>query len=186
MALFFIWSYAVKLRGGYLRFQAQYLRRIRLPDPTRLPPPLAADLRAAFRRRDFAALDELALRAYELPALPPFPFVDTRNAGACEKVRSAAARELQITRAAELPRRPGRSAGLGHVALGHEQKSAADQAAEERPDDAQEVAIKRALAQPDDEQRAPHQEQRHPVEDQKPAAASAATRQQGPRHRTSR
>jgi hypothetical protein len=31
VALFFIWSYAVKMRGGYLRFQAQYLRRIRLP-----------------------------------------------------------------------------------------------------------------------------------------------------------
>jgi hypothetical protein len=33
VALFFVWSYAVKMRGGYLRFQAQYLRRIRLPDP---------------------------------------------------------------------------------------------------------------------------------------------------------
>jgi hypothetical protein len=28
VALFFVWSYAVKMRGGYLRFQAQYLRRI--------------------------------------------------------------------------------------------------------------------------------------------------------------
>ena len=79
VALLFIWSYAVKLRGGYLRFQAQYLRRIRVPPPTALPPALAADLRAAFRRRDFAALDELALRAYGLPALPAFPFVDTRR-----------------------------------------------------------------------------------------------------------
>ncbi|WP_437590487.1 TaqI-like C-terminal specificity domain-containing protein [Sorangium sp. So ce1000] len=33
VALFFVWSYAVKMRGGYLRFQAQYLRRIRLPPP---------------------------------------------------------------------------------------------------------------------------------------------------------
>src|SRR5258706_2780283 len=31
VALFFVWCYAVKMRGGYLRFQAQYLRRIRLP-----------------------------------------------------------------------------------------------------------------------------------------------------------
>ena len=79
MALLFIWSYAVKLRSGYLRFQAQYLRRIRVPPPSALAPPLAAELRAAFRRRDFAALDELALRAYGLPALPAFPFVDTRR-----------------------------------------------------------------------------------------------------------
>ena len=69
----------MKLRGGYLRSQAQYLRRPRVPPPTALPPAPAADLRAAFRRRDFAALDELALRAYGLPALPAFPFVDTRR-----------------------------------------------------------------------------------------------------------
>lgn len=79
VALLFIWSYAVKLRSGYLRFQAQYLRRIRVPPPSALAPPLAAELRAAFRCRDFAALDELALRAYGLPALPAFPFVDTRR-----------------------------------------------------------------------------------------------------------
>jgi len=79
VALLFIWSYAVKMRGGYLRFQAQYLRRIRVPPPTALAPPLAADLRAAFRRRDFAALDALALRAYGLKVLPAFPFADTRQ-----------------------------------------------------------------------------------------------------------
>lgn len=79
VALFFVWSYAVKLRGGYLRFQAQYLRRVRLPDPAALAPALAAELRRAFRRRDFPALDELALRAYGLTALPGFPFNDTRQ-----------------------------------------------------------------------------------------------------------
>ena len=31
VALFFIWSYATKMRGSYLRFQAQYLRRIPKP-----------------------------------------------------------------------------------------------------------------------------------------------------------
>jgi adenine-specific DNA-methyltransferase len=30
---FFMESYGVRMRGGYLRFQAQYLRRIRVPDP---------------------------------------------------------------------------------------------------------------------------------------------------------
>src|SRR6185312_5766035 len=30
---FFVESYGVRMRGGYLRFQAQYLRRIRVPAP---------------------------------------------------------------------------------------------------------------------------------------------------------
>ncbi|AEI63037.1 DNA modification methyltransferase [Corallococcus macrosporus] len=79
VALFFIWSYAVKMRGGYLRFQAQYLRRIRLPSPKELPPKLSATIRNAFRLRDFAQLDELALAAYKLKELPDFDFVDTRR-----------------------------------------------------------------------------------------------------------
>lgn len=79
VALFFIWSYAVKMRGGYLRFQAQYLRRIRLPRPTDIPAKLKAALRTAFRKRDFQKLDELALQAYDLKALPDFDFVDTRT-----------------------------------------------------------------------------------------------------------
>jgi hypothetical protein len=52
----------------YLRFQAQYLRRIRLPAPEK-----------AFQKRDFAKLDELALKAYRIGALPAFEFVDTRG-----------------------------------------------------------------------------------------------------------
>ncbi|MFO0591640.1 MAG: TaqI-like C-terminal specificity domain-containing protein [Polyangiaceae bacterium] len=79
VALFFIWSYAVKMRGSYLRFQAQYLRRIRLPEPDAMPSGLAKKVKAAFRARDFHALDELALQAYGLARLPPFDFVDTRK-----------------------------------------------------------------------------------------------------------
>ena len=79
VALFFVWSYAVKMRGGYLRFQAQYLRRIRVPRPEGLAPELSDALRDAFRRRDFAALDALALRAYGIASLPAFDFVDTRR-----------------------------------------------------------------------------------------------------------
>jgi hypothetical protein len=78
VALFFVWSYAVKMRGGYLRFQAQYLRRIRVPDPRTLSPSLAGSLRDAFRQRDFPRLDALALEAYGIPSLPSFDFVDTR------------------------------------------------------------------------------------------------------------
>jgi len=79
VALFFVWSYAVKMRGGYLRFQAQYLRRIRLPSQKGIPASLAKSIRNAFRKREFAVLDELALRAYGLEELPPFDFVDTRK-----------------------------------------------------------------------------------------------------------
>lgn len=78
VALFFVWSYAVKMRGGYLRFQAQYLRRIRLPAPADIPAKLAAQIKAAFQKRDFAKLDELCLKVYGLPELPAFDFVDTR------------------------------------------------------------------------------------------------------------
>ncbi|WP_437276639.1 Eco57I restriction-modification methylase domain-containing protein [Sorangium sp. So ce375] len=79
VALFFVWSYAVKMRGGYLRFQAQYLRRIRLPSPKDIKQSLMKELAGAFRRRDFARLDELALRAYDIGKLPEFNFVDTRK-----------------------------------------------------------------------------------------------------------
>lgn len=79
VALFFVWSYAVKMRGSYLRFQAQYLRRIRLPDPATIPLDLSDRIRLAFRRREFALLDQLALEAYGIDELLPFDFVDTRR-----------------------------------------------------------------------------------------------------------
>jgi len=79
VALFFIWSYATKMRGSYLRFQAQYLRRIRVPKPSDLSVQLAKDIREAFIARDFRQLDILALHAYKLKSLPEFDFVDTRK-----------------------------------------------------------------------------------------------------------
>lgn len=62
-----------------LRFQAQYLRRIRVPDPSSLAPALKNRIRTAFRDRDFKKLDSLALQAYGLEILPEFSFVDTRK-----------------------------------------------------------------------------------------------------------
>lgn len=79
VALFFVWSYAVKMRGGYLRFQAQYLRRIRVPDPASLSVALRNSIRASFRARDFKKLDSFSLQAYGLKSLPEFSFVDTRK-----------------------------------------------------------------------------------------------------------
>lgn len=79
VALFFIWSYATKMRGSYLRFQAQYLRRIRVPRPESISAKLKKDIRVAFVARDFARLDRLALETYGLKGLPDFTFVDTRK-----------------------------------------------------------------------------------------------------------
>ena len=67
------------MRGGYLRFQAQYLRRIRVPSPKSIPSRVAKALASAFRKRDFAKIDNLALKAYSLESLPAFQFVDTRR-----------------------------------------------------------------------------------------------------------
>jgi adenine-specific DNA-methyltransferase len=48
----FVGSYCVKMRGGCYRFQAQYLRRIRVPDPTMVKPAERSQLAEAFRDRD--------------------------------------------------------------------------------------------------------------------------------------
>ena len=63
---FFISSYGVRMRGGYFRFQAQYLRRIRVPTPSALSASLAGALREVFRARDREAATSLALRIYSI------------------------------------------------------------------------------------------------------------------------
>ena len=67
---FFIHCYGVRMRGGYLRFQAQYLRRIRVPDPASISPKLADTLRHAFETQDFELATRAALKAYGLDQLP--------------------------------------------------------------------------------------------------------------------
>lgn len=61
---FFVESYGVRMRGGYLRFQAQYLRRIRVPDPKSIVASKAQDLIRAFRERDRELATRTALRIY--------------------------------------------------------------------------------------------------------------------------
>ncbi len=61
---FFVESYGVRMRGGYLRFQAQYLRRIRVPEPKSLSKIQAHELRDAFRLRDRARATQAALDLY--------------------------------------------------------------------------------------------------------------------------
>lgn len=67
---FFIHCYGVRMRGGFLRFQAQYLRRIRVPAPASLSPALQQQLRDAFDRQDTAAATRAALQAYGITAIP--------------------------------------------------------------------------------------------------------------------
>ncbi len=61
---FFVASYGVRMRGGYFRFQAQYLRRIRVPDPKTLPKAQANELVRAFRSRDRSLATATALKIY--------------------------------------------------------------------------------------------------------------------------
>ncbi len=63
---FFIECYGVRMRGGYLRFQAQYLRRIRVPNPETISADVRAGLVAAFRERDRARATEIALKLYQI------------------------------------------------------------------------------------------------------------------------
>lgn len=65
---FFVESYGVRMRGGYLRFQAQYLRRIRVPKPCNISTEQAHGLRSAFRTRDVHAATELASDLYKTDA----------------------------------------------------------------------------------------------------------------------
>lgn len=66
----FIEAYAVKMRGGTLRFQAQYLRRIRVPKIEDVSEQDCALLSEAFARRDVEQATAVALRLYGLTELP--------------------------------------------------------------------------------------------------------------------
>lgn len=68
VANLFVGAYCVKMRGGTFRFQAQYLRKIRVPDPTSIPVDACDQLRSAFRERDAAAATAAAWPLYGLSA----------------------------------------------------------------------------------------------------------------------
>ncbi|MDY0087024.1 MAG: TaqI-like C-terminal specificity domain-containing protein [Coriobacteriia bacterium] len=70
VAEFFVSSYAVRMRGGTLRFQAQYLRRIRVPEPGTIPAGVASSLAAAFENRDADAATTAAMHAYGIDGIP--------------------------------------------------------------------------------------------------------------------
>lgn len=67
VALAFVAAYCVRMAGGFLRFQAQYLRRIRLPLPDSMTDEQRDRLRAVATSTNQVELDEAALAVYALP-----------------------------------------------------------------------------------------------------------------------
>ena len=62
----FIATYSTKMHGGFLRFQAQYLRRLRLPRWSNVPQALKAALINAADAHDLAACNAATLQLYGL------------------------------------------------------------------------------------------------------------------------
>ena len=62
----FVATYSTKMRGGFLRFQAQYLRRIRIPRWVDVPEPLRRELAEAAITRDVQACNRAAFKLYGL------------------------------------------------------------------------------------------------------------------------
>jgi len=62
----FVATYSTKMRGGFLRFQAQYLRRIRIPHWDDVPGLLRAELAHAAVTRDLQACNRAVFRLYSL------------------------------------------------------------------------------------------------------------------------
>lgn len=66
IARLFVATYSTKMSGGFLRFQAQYLRRIRVPDWRNVPEPLRKALRSAAIKGDQAAANRATFKLYGL------------------------------------------------------------------------------------------------------------------------
>lgn len=62
----FIATYSTKMRGGFLRFQAQYLRRIRIPRWADVPELLRRELAEAASKRDVEACNRAVFKLYGL------------------------------------------------------------------------------------------------------------------------
>ena len=62
----FVATYSTKMRGGFLRFQAQYLRRLRLPHWHSVSESLRSELIEAATKRDIKACNHTAFKLYGL------------------------------------------------------------------------------------------------------------------------
>jgi TaqI-like C-terminal specificity domain/Eco57I restriction-modification methylase len=79
IAEFFVASYSVKMRGGYLRFQAQNLRRIHLPRWGSVAVPLRERLQVAGMSGERDACNRAAFELYELSEDEQKLFLQTTN-----------------------------------------------------------------------------------------------------------
>ncbi len=68
IARLFVGVYSTQMRGGYLRYQAQYLRRIRLPRWHDVPKELRDRLKEAARRGDTEECNRVTFELYGLDA----------------------------------------------------------------------------------------------------------------------
>lgn len=66
IAKLFVSIYSTKMRGGYLRFQAQYLRRIRLPHWKDIPVALKKELISAAKQHDTESCNKAVFALYGL------------------------------------------------------------------------------------------------------------------------
>lgn len=66
LALAFVATYSLRMRGDFIRFQAQYLRRIRVPEWSRVPVQLREKLQNLAVSEDRDAIDEPVRKLYGL------------------------------------------------------------------------------------------------------------------------
>lgn len=66
IARLFVSTYSTRMRGGYLRFQAQYLRRIRVPRCADVPEKIKHDLIDAAEQHDINACNKAVFKLYGL------------------------------------------------------------------------------------------------------------------------
>lgn len=66
IAKLFVSTYSVKMRGGYLRFQAQYIRRIHVPRWEHISSTMKEELVSLFQTGNENACNELIFAMYQL------------------------------------------------------------------------------------------------------------------------
>lgn len=66
IARLFVATYSTRMRGGFLRFQAQYLRRIRIPHWKDVPAAMRQELRDAAEVQDLSACNRATFALYRL------------------------------------------------------------------------------------------------------------------------
>lgn len=70
VANMFVEAYSVRMANGYMRVSAQYLRRVRVPEPELIATNLRNELRAAFWSRDIERATAAAVAVYGIDGWP--------------------------------------------------------------------------------------------------------------------